>query len=60
MITLRRMMWAQHIVHIREEKWIQKLVGEPEDKISVERPRRGWQHSIKTYLKEIRWEGELH
>jgi hypothetical protein len=40
MITLRIMMWAWHVVLMGGEKWIQQLVGEPEDMISVERPRR--------------------
>jgi hypothetical protein len=31
------------------------LVGKPEGKRPVERPRRGWEDGIKMYLREIGW-----
>jgi hypothetical protein len=31
------------------------LVGEPEKKIPLARPRRRWEDSIKSSLNEIRW-----
>jgi hypothetical protein len=33
------------------------LVGKPEGKKSVGRPRRKWDGNIKMYLREIGWEG---
>jgi hypothetical protein len=32
------------------------LVGKPEGKIPLGRPRRRWEDNIKTDLNEIRWE----
>jgi hypothetical protein len=33
------------------------LVGKPEGKRPLERPRRRWQHNIRMDLREIEWEG---
>jgi hypothetical protein len=33
------------------------LVGKPEGKIPLGRPRRGWMDSIKMYVREIGWDG---
>jgi hypothetical protein len=33
------------------------LVGKPEGKRTLERPRCRWEDSIKIYLKEIVWSG---
>jgi hypothetical protein len=33
------------------------LVGKPEGKRPVGRPRRRWMDNIKTYLREIGWDG---
>lgn len=51
MITLRRMMWAAHIIHMRDEKLIVKLAGKSEGKISVERPRHGWLNLAQDGIK---------
>jgi hypothetical protein len=34
------------------------LVGKPEGKRSLERPRRGWEDGIKMDFREIGWGGE--
>jgi hypothetical protein len=33
------------------------LLGKPEGKIPLGRPRRRWVGNIKIYLREIRWDG---
>jgi hypothetical protein len=33
------------------------LVGKPEGKIPLGRPRRRWEDNIKMYLREIGWDG---
>jgi hypothetical protein len=33
------------------------LVGKPEGKRSLGRPRRGWMNNIKMDLREIEWDG---
>jgi hypothetical protein len=33
------------------------LVGKPEGKIPLGRPRRRWEDNIRKKLREIRWEG---
>jgi hypothetical protein len=33
------------------------LVGKPEGKRSLERPRRRWEDNIKMDLREIEWDG---
>ena len=33
------------------------LVGRPEEKRPLARPRRRWEDNIKTNFQEVRWEG---
>jgi hypothetical protein len=33
------------------------LMGRPEGKRPLGRPRRRWEDNIKTYLQEVEWEG---
>jgi hypothetical protein len=40
----------------REEKYIDVLVGKPEEKRPFGRPRRIWEDNIEVDNKEIRWE----
>jgi hypothetical protein len=42
-------------MHGRGEKRVQVLVGEPEGKRPLERPRHGWEDGIKMDLREIGW-----
>jgi hypothetical protein len=53
-MKLRRMRWAGHVTGIRE-KWNAHglLVGKPERKRSLGRPRRRWMDFIKMDLLEL-------
>jgi hypothetical protein len=58
MIKSRRMRWVGHVARIgetRNECGI--LVGKPEGKRPLGRPRRRWVDNIKIYLREIGWDG---
>jgi hypothetical protein len=57
-IKSRRMRWAGHVARMGEERDVYGvLVGKPEGKRQVERPRRSWEDGIKTDLREIGWGG---
>jgi hypothetical protein len=48
MIKSRRMRWAGHVARMGEKRnvyWI--LVGKPEGKRPLERPKRRWVYNIK-------------
>jgi hypothetical protein len=54
----RRMRWAGHIARMGEKRNAYRLlVGKPEGKRPVGRPRHRWVDNIKTDLKEIGWDG---
>jgi hypothetical protein len=60
-IKSRRMRWAGHVARMGEEKGVYRvLVGRPEGKRPLGRPRRRWEDNIKMGLRKIgcRW-GEL-
>jgi hypothetical protein len=53
-----RIRWAVHVARMGEGRnvyWV--LVGKPEGKRPLGRPRRRWENGIKMSLKEIGWEG---
>ena len=53
-IKSRRMRWAGHIARMAERRnvyWV--LVGKPEGKRSLARPRRRWKDNIKTVLQKV-------
>ena len=53
-IKSRRMKWAVYVALIREKRGVYRvLVGKPEGKSPLERPRRRWEFSIKMDLKEV-------
>jgi hypothetical protein len=53
-IKSRRMRWAGHVARMREERKVYKvLVGKPEGKRPLGRPRRRWEHGIRMDLREI-------
>ena len=57
-IKSRRMRWAGHVARIWERRGSYKvLVGKPEVKRPLGRPRRRWDVNIKMDLKEVRWRG---
>jgi hypothetical protein len=53
MIKSGRMRWVGHIARMGETNVYRILVGEPEGKTSLERPRRRWVNNIKLDLREI-------
>jgi hypothetical protein len=57
MIKSRRMRWVGHVARIGE-KWnaYRILVGKPEGKRPLGRPRHMWMDNIKMDLREIGWD----
>jgi hypothetical protein len=57
-IKSRRMRWAGHVARMGEERGVYRvLVGRPEGKIPLGRPRRRWEDNIKTDLRQIGIDG---
>jgi hypothetical protein len=57
-IRSRRMRWAEHVPHMEERRCAYRiLVGKPDGKIPLGRPRRRWEDNtcIKMDLQEVRW-----
>ena len=53
-IKLRRIRWAGHVAHMGEEKEAYRvLVGKPEGKRPLGRPRRRWVDNIRMDLQEV-------
>ena len=53
-IKSRRMKWGGHIVRIGERRGIYKvLLGKPEGKRPLRRPKHRWEDSIKMDLQEV-------
>jgi hypothetical protein len=48
------MRWAGHVARLEEERVVHKvLVGKPEEKRLLGRPRRRWEDNIKMYVEEV-------
>jgi hypothetical protein len=55
-IKSRRLSWAGHVSRMGEERKVYKvLLGKPEGKRPLERPRRRWEDGIRMDLREIGW-----
>jgi hypothetical protein len=53
-VKSRRMRWVGHVARMGEERKLYKvLVGKPEGKRPLERPRRRWEDGIRIDLREI-------
>ena len=53
-ITSRRMRWAGHVARMGEERKVYRvLVGKPEGKRPLGRPRRRWMDNIRMDLQEV-------
>ena len=53
-IKSRRMRWAGHVAHMGEERGAYRvLVGKPEGKRPVGRPRHRWVDNIRMDLQEV-------
>ena len=54
MIKSRRMRWAGHVASMEESRGVYRvLVGKPEGKRPLGRPRRRWEDNIKMDLQEV-------
>jgi hypothetical protein len=57
MIKSRRMRWAGHIARMGEKRNAYRiLVGMPEGRRPLGRPRRRWVDNIKMDLRQIGWD----
>jgi hypothetical protein len=57
-IKSRRMRWAGHVARMGDKRNAYRiLVGKPEGKRPLGRPRRRWVDNIKMDLKERGWDG---
>ena len=53
-VKSRRMRWAGHVACMGEDRGVQRmLVGKPEGKRPLGRPRRRWEDNIKMDLQEV-------
>jgi hypothetical protein len=53
-VKLRRMRWAGHVARMGEERGVQRvLVGKPEGRRPLGRPRRRWEDNIKMDVQEV-------
>jgi hypothetical protein len=65
-VKSRRMRWVGHVARMREERKVYKvLVGKPEGKRPLGRPRRRWEDGIRMDLMEMaqdrdRWRAVLN
>jgi hypothetical protein len=55
MIKSSRMRWAGHVARMVKRNACRILVGKPEAKRPLGRPRRRWVENIKMDLREIEW-----
>jgi hypothetical protein len=56
-IKSRRMRWAGHVARMAETRGAYRiLVGRPEGRRPLGRPRRRWEDNIKMNLREVGWE----
>ena len=54
MIKSRRIRWAGHVAHTGERKDVYRvLVGKPEGKRPLGRPKRRWEDNIKMDIQEV-------
>jgi hypothetical protein len=57
-IKSRRMRWARHVARMGDGRGVYRvLVGMPEGKRQLGRPRRRWEDTIKMDLREIGMDG---
>jgi hypothetical protein len=55
-IKSRRLRWAGHVARKGERRGTYRdLVGKPEGRIPLGRPRRRWEDNIKMDLREVGW-----
>jgi hypothetical protein len=55
-IKSRRLRWAGHVARMGERRGVYRaLVGNPEGRRPLGRPRRRWEDNIKMDLREVGW-----
>jgi hypothetical protein len=55
-IKSRRLKWAGHVARMGEMRGAYRaLVGKPEERRPLRRPRRRWEDNIKMDLREVGW-----
>jgi hypothetical protein len=55
-IKSRRLRWAGHVARMGERRGaFRALVGKPEGRRPLGRPRRRWEADIKMDLREVGW-----
>jgi len=53
-VKLRRMRWAGHVARMGEDRGVHRvLVGKPEEKRPLGRPRCRWEDNIMMDLQEV-------
>jgi hypothetical protein len=53
-VKSKRMRWAGHVARVGEERGVHRvLVGKPEGKRPLGRPRLRWEDKIKMYVQEV-------
>jgi hypothetical protein len=55
MIKSTRMRWAEHVARMEKRNAYRLVVGKPEGKRLLGRPRRRWMHNIRLDLGEVGW-----
>jgi len=61
MVKSKRMIWAEHVARMRQRRGAYKvLMGKPEGKRRLGRPRRSWEDKIKMDPQEVGWRHELN
>jgi hypothetical protein len=54
MVKSRRMRWAEHVTRMGKDRSVHRvLVGKPEGKRPLGKPRRRWVDNIKMDLQEV-------
>jgi hypothetical protein len=57
-IKARRLRWTGHVAHMGEGRGVYRvLVGKPEGKRPLGRPRHRWEDNIKLNLREVEIDG---
>jgi len=58
-VKSRRMKWEGHVARMGDGRVVHKvLVGKPEGKRLLGRPRRRWKDNIKMDLRKLGWSGD--
>jgi hypothetical protein len=52
-VKSRRMRWAGHVARMGQDSVYRVLVGKPEGKRPLGRPRRRWENNIDMHLQEV-------